>query len=165
MASPKKPPSECALRNAILWCARWMLGADGKVYEGRRLQVAVSANDSGKEIVVKPKGDADGRTEPGLLGASACGSGGEATPAELLAVLFSQDEIRILSEMLGDGPVKASGVQDGCRIEKSKFWVLWGNLQHRGVVGDPKDGEGFEIKLPWVREMVKARVEGAKPAA
>ena len=76
--------------------------------------------------------------------------------AELLSVLFSPDEVRILSELLR-GATKATAIADAARVEKSKFWALWSNLQHRGIVVDAESGEGFAIGPEWLRDYLTRR--------
>lgn len=159
-----RSPSRRVLKGTILWCARWILGG-GEFYRGS-IQVEVTAAREGERVVVEPRRGADGLTEPEPLGVRE--EVAEATPAELLRVLFSRDEIRILSEMLRDKGVKASWVMDVSKVEKSKFWPLWSNLQQRGIVSDADDDEGFVIGLPWVRELIAAKVGGGtegRPAA
>lgn len=74
---------------------------------------------------------------------------------ELFAVLFSADEKSIIRALIGHEPSKANDVLDRSRgqVEKSRFWVLWANLQHRGIVGDADQGDGFVILPAWVREL------------
>ena len=74
---------------------------------------------------------------------------------ELFAVLFSADEKSILRGLLSHEPSKANDVMHRClgQVEKSRFWVLWANLQHRQIIGDADEGDGFVILPPWVREL------------
>lgn len=142
----------------------------GEFFKGRNLVVRIETPGHGAAFEVTPsKRDGDGMADPPSLANS---QQAEATPSELLAVLFSRDEVRILSEMLGEKALKAKTVQDGCKISESKFWVLWSNLQQRGVVVDAEEGEGFAVGPGWVKEWVRARSEGgggggggARPAA
>ena len=107
-------------------------------------------------MVLVPVKGTDGLTEP-----ESYGSNSEAintSQQELLRVMFSRDEVRILSEMVGkSAAMKASAVLDACRVEKSKFWVLWSNLQQRGFIGDAEKGEGFVLLVDWVRQHLQTK--------
>lgn len=154
----KKPPTRRNLKAMILWCSRWMLG-DGEFYRGR-VQVEICAAGEGETLKVVPTKEVSGLAEPAPVTMSSTNQ--QATPAELLAVLLSRDEMRILLEMLGEGGVKASSVQSMTKITESKFWTLWANLQQRGIVVDAEgaQGDGFVIGPGWVRELVRAKSDG-----
>lgn len=163
--SDRRPPKR-DLKSAILWCARWLVEEDGQPYAGRHLVVKISAAGQGEAIKVKPVRGSDGVEQPQLVRVAEAASAGAAAGGrdELMRLMFSADEMSILRALAVKEPSKASDVMDRARIEKSKFWVLWSNLQHRGFIGDADVGEGFVILPVWVRELV---AEGAKgrPAA
>lgn len=160
---PPRGPTKRDLKSAMLWCARHMLGEDGQPYLGKRLSVCVSAEGEGEAIEVKPVKGTDGVEPPDLIRPPLVAFDGADVPAaELLRVLFSADELSILRGLAGHEPSKANDVLDRCRgaVEKSRFWVLWANLQHRNVIGDAEVGEGFVILPAWVREMCGAEGKG-----
>lgn len=169
----QRPPSRRVLKSSILWCSRWLVSDDGEFYRGK-IHVEITASKEGETVGVKPVRGIDGLTDPtaDLRVTPAPGSGqavvqtgvAVASPSEMLRVMFSRDEVRILKELAGHEPSKAAAVMDRCRIEKSKFWVLWSNLQQRGVVGDADQGEGFVILVAWVREWVEERKLGERAA-
>jgi len=145
-------------RSAILAAARALVGHRGP-YLGP-ISVKVVVPELGTEIRVTPIPGVDGLPPTGPPTAGSLIT--TAAPAELLAVLFSRDEIRMLAEMLTGLPVKACNVLAASKVEKSKFYPIWANLQQRGVVVDAEEGEGFLIGPAWVKEMIRAKVEGMK---
>lgn len=151
-------PSRRDLKAAVLWCCRCLLG-DGAVYAGP-VRVTAEAAEDGEAITVSPVRGNDGLRRPELLGAA----GGVAVPhAELLRVLLSDDERAILRALAESQPAKAATVKDRSRVEHSKFYVLWGNLQRRGFVADDEDEDrGYVLAVGWVRGLVEG---GARPAA
>jgi hypothetical protein len=162
--SDRRPPKR-DLKSAILWCARWLVEEDGKPYSGRHLSVKILAAGQGEVIEVKPIRGSDGIEQPQLVRlAEPTGPGVAAGRDELLQLMFSADETNILRALAVKEPSKASDVMDRARMEKSKFWVLWSNLQHRGFIGDADEGEGFVILPAWVRELVADGAKG-RPAA
>lgn len=156
--SPARAPSRRVLKGAILWCARWMMG-DGDFYAGSNLRIEITTE--GERVAVEPSPRADGLSEPEPVGVA---PSADVQAEELIRVLFSRDEMRILSELLGEAPVKATAVRDATGIKNARFWELWGNLQQRGVVTDAEGGEGFAIGPAWVKQFVTRRAE-SKPAA
>lgn len=146
---PLAPPSRRDLKSTALWCARWLVG-DGKFYQGR-VRVVISAKKLGEGLVVNPSKSATGLSLPEALGAT---PGCAAPVSELLRVLLSDDEKKILAVLAGEPGAKAATVMDRSKVEKSRFWVLWSNLQLRGFVADAERGEGYMVAAQWMRELV-----------
>jgi hypothetical protein len=132
----------------------------------------LSIEVGGYDITIRPSRDRQDREHDGAAPATSSTTATSATTAgavtskpatagpsrnELLRLLFSADESSILRVMIGKEAYKASDVMIDARLEKSKFWVLWSNLQHRGIVGDVEQGEGFCILPPWVAEHVAVK--------
>lgn len=159
----RRPPKR-DLKATILWCSRWLLEEDGKPYRGKNLTVRVGAEGQGEAIEVKPVRGNDGVDVPVMVRLAEEPAGQEVSAPELLRVLFSADELSILRAMAGREASKASDVMERAKLEKSKFWVLWSNLQHRGVVGDVEQGEGFCVLPQWVKEMFAGNGQN-RPAA
>lgn len=137
-------------------------------------ELDLSIRAGGYEITIRPAGgkpDRDNDAHPTATSATPAGAVASKPAAagpsrnQLFEVLFSADERSILRALAAKQPSKASDVHDRCRseVEKSKFWVLWSNLQHRNLVDDaPDDQSGFVIKSPWVAELVAEKP--TKPA-
>jgi hypothetical protein len=54
-------------------------------------------------------------------------------------------------------PAQATQVQDAVRargISKGAFWVLWKQLQVRGLVVETR--EGFRLGPPWLRSLTES---------
>jgi hypothetical protein len=156
---PPQQPAGCdetrASRNALLSAARLLVGHGG-AYVGH-VVVRIAAPELGVELKVTPTADCHGLPTAGQS-LQLAGVGNSANIQEMLAAMFSRDEVRILSELLGGAVCKASNVLSATKIEKSKFWALWSNLQQRGVVVDAEgDDGGFVLGPEWVREFLEAR--------
>ncbi len=88
-----------------------------------------------------------------VAGQPPAGSG--VRPADLENHFLSVSERMILAALAKKPGAKAGDVLFACRVEKSKFWTLWSNLQHRGLVDDADGPDGgFVIAVPWVAEQL-----------
>jgi hypothetical protein len=179
---PPPPPritlSRRDTKAVLLWAARQIAGEGGEGLYAGPVRVRVEKAGESEAVEVRSSRGCDGMELPEGVGVKAVAaetpeSGGDGeselvgalTVDALLANFFSRDEVRILSEMVGGKPVKATAVMDAARVEKSKFWPLWSNLQQRGIVDDAEEGEGFVIRLAWVAEWIKQKRAGGATSA
>ncbi len=74
---------------------------------------------------------------------------------DLARHFISAHERFILLELSAHPGCRAAEVREACRVEveSSRFWSLWANLQHRGLVIDGRKG-GFAIAGKWVSELL-----------
>lgn len=155
--SRRTPPTRRYLKSVILWCSRWLMG-DGEFYEGK-VRVEISASEEGEILVVTPKKGMDGLKEPEPL--SSAGDSA-VSHSDLLRVLLSDDEKKMLRVLAESGPCKAKEVHDKSRVDHSRFYAVWSNLQLRGFVADAVEGDGYVLAVEWVRELLEV---GVRPAA
>jgi hypothetical protein len=161
---PDRMPGRDELRVAILWCARMLVSYDGKPFAGP-VRVSVCQPEEREAKVIKPKGTVEGMEPPGWF---ALGEEGElgVSVSELLRVLVSPDEVKLLTDLLKHQPCSATSVQDRCRsvIGKSEFWAVWGQLQGRELV-EQGDDEKYRVGPEWLAKWLRAKREGDRPAA
>lgn|SRR5262245_17584404 len=155
----RERPSRRTLKSTLLWCARWLVADE--FYTGP-VHIEIAAQEEGERILVEPVPIAgqDGMILPDTLGVVPGSCVGN---SELLRVLLSEDERKILSVLADSAPVKAATVQERSKVEKSRFWVLWSNLQFRGFIADAERGEGYTLAIGWIREVLGQEEE--RPAA
>lgn len=161
---PDRTPSRDELRTAILWCARMLVSYDGQPFAGP-IRVSVNQPDECEAKMIRPKGTLDGMEPPEWfsLGEEA---GIGASVSDVLGVLASPDEIKVLTDLLAHQPCSASSVQERCRsvVSKSEFWSVWGQLQGRRIVEQGED-EMYRIRPEWLVKWLRVRRSGDRPAA
>ncbi len=116
-------------------------------------------DDGGRETGGTPRPGVGGRWPASrpqgreVAGQPPAGAG--VRPADLMNHFLSVSERLILAALAKKPGAKAGDVLFACRIEKSKFWTLWSNLQHRGLVDDADGPDGgFVIAAPWVVDLL-----------
>lgn len=88
-------------------------------------------------------------------------------PAKLLEHFLSTQERMILGDLAAHPGTAACDLHHrlgNAQVQQTRFWALWSNLQHRGLVED-SDGRGrggFQLATPWVADLLAAL---AKPTA
>jgi hypothetical protein len=166
--SPRPPLSRREMKAVLLWAARQLASESGEVVYTGPVRVRVEKVGGAEAIEVRPAKGVDGMELPESVGVARSDTAADpvADPDELLRVMFSRDELNILSQLVAESKAtvrRAKSVQEATKIPEGKFWVLWSNLQQRGVVVDATEGEGFEIGPAWVAEWVRKR-EGVAAA-
>jgi hypothetical protein len=162
-----KLPARDELKVAILWCARMLVSFDGQPFSGP-LRVTVLQPEEQEAKIIKPKGTLKGMEPPNWFALGEEGGVGVSV-SELLRVLLSPDEEKLLADLLKHQPCSASSVQDRCQatIKKSEFWAVWGQLQQRELV-EQGDDERYRVGPEWLARWLRARRDGGKgdrPAA
>ena len=146
-------PSRSELRKGLLWLARMLVSHSNKPFEGPVI-VRVEQVEEREAKVLKPRCASEGMEPPswfalggGEDGGGACGASAE----ELLAVLLSPDEQKLLTDLVKHAPCSATSVQERCRLvlSKSAFWEVWGQLQKRGLV-EQGDDERYRVGPAWL---------------
>lgn len=157
-------PSRDELRTAILWCARMLVSYDGSPFSGP-IRVSVNQPDECEAKVIRPKGTLDGIEPPNWFSLGEEGGIG-ASMSDVLGVLVSPDEEKVLVDLLEHQPCSASSVQERCRsvLGKSEFWAVWGQLQGRRLVDQGED-EKYRIGPEWLGKWLQAKRAGDRPAA
>jgi hypothetical protein len=149
-------PPRAELKTAILWCARLLVSYDGRPVPGPIL-VRVSQPEEREAKVLKPKGSLEGMEPPpwvSLREQETCA----VEVSELLRVLLSPDESKLLVDLLKHQPCSASSVQNRCRavVKKSSFWEVWGQLQKRELVEQGADNR-YRVGPEWLAEWLRKR--------
>jgi hypothetical protein len=161
---PGRIPSRDELRVGILWCARMLVSYDGKPFGGP-VRVSVCQPEEREAKVIKPKGTTEGMEPPGWV---ALGEEGElgASVSEVLRVLLSPDEEKLLVALASRQPCTATTIHDACKatLSKSDFWAVWGQLQKREIV-QQGDDDKYRVGPEWLVAWLKVKREGGRPAA
>jgi hypothetical protein len=157
-------PDRDELRKAMLWCARMWVGFDGKPFPGP-IQVRVSQPEESTAQLLKPKGTMDGMTVPEWFALGEEGGLGVQV-SDVLRLLLSPDEEKLLAALLSNQPCTASSVHERCKatLSKSDFWAVWGQLQKRQLVEQGED-EKYRIGPEWLASWLRAKRESDRPAA
>lgn len=160
-------PTRDELKAAILWCARMWVSLDGEPFPGP-ISVLVRMPEESNANILKPRGTLDGMKRPDWF---ALGEEGElgVDVSELLGVLLSPDEEKLLADLLSHQPCSASSVHERCKnvVNKSEFWALWGQLQQRQLV-EQSDDERYLIGPEWLARWLRTKSERSgkdRPAA
>lgn len=156
---PACTPPRDELRTAILWCARMWVGKDGELFAGP-ICVQVRLPELSESSILKPRATADGMQPPAWFALGEEGGLGVST-SELLRVLLSPDEQKLLADLLAHQPCSASSVQERCKatLSKSAFWEVWGQLQKRELV-EQGDDERYRVGPVWLARWLEAKKEG-----
>jgi hypothetical protein len=153
-----RPLPRDELRTAILWCARMLVSYDGKPVAGP-ISVRVSQPDEREAKVLRPRGTLEGMEPPAWVSVSVGEEDGVAVGvSELLRVLLSPDEKKLLADLLKHQPCSATSVMERCKgvIGKSEFWSVWGQLQGRELV-QQGDDEKYRVGPEWLAVWLGAR--------
>jgi hypothetical protein len=138
-------PTRRALRSQLFWAARWLRG--GAAFH--RGPVRVVIDDGGPEpaetLVIRPAADDDAVSPDGppLDHPSA------ALAERLAARLLSPDAARIVAYIAGRGTAAAKVIAGGAGVERSKCYVLLGDLKDRGLIRDEGDGYALADLELW----------------
>lgn len=166
-AAPVRSPPRRELKGAILWCSRNLLDPN-QFYSGP-IAVTIAYGTERDSITVKPSRGVDGLTTPDMIRVpSESGPTVAASVSELVRAMFGDGERAILRELARLEPAAAGEVCEAVKsshVERSRFWVLWGELQSRGLVKE--DDDGFRLGAEWVRAVVApaGAEKTGKPAA
>lgn len=153
-------PTRDELKVALLWCARMLLSLEeGKPFSGP-LRVSVRQTDDREEKVFRPRPTLDGM-EPPKWFALREDEQVSASTSELLRVLFSPDEDKLMVDLVKHQPCSATSVLNRCKavLGTSDFWAVWGQLQKRELV-EQGDDERYRVGPEWLEEWLRRRVEG-----
>jgi hypothetical protein len=157
-------PTRDEMKQAILWLARMLVSYSGEPYS-EPLQVSIRLPEEEETVSIRPKATGDGMSPPAwfMLGGE---EGSGASASELLRVLLSPDEEKLLADLLTHQPCSASSVQDRCKgvLNKSEFWSVWGQLQQRKLV-EQREDERYQVAPEWLVRLLKAKREGDGRAA
>jgi hypothetical protein len=157
--SPRPTLSRRDLKAISLWTARMLASEDGQTLYAESIRVTIEKTDEAESIEVRPAKGVDGLNTPESLavGRSDRAAGSPADPDEILRVMFSRDELNILSQLVAESKAtvrRAKSVQEATKIPEGKFWVLWSNLQQRGNRGGVKTGSEWARRRESVRRGV-----------
>lgn len=152
---PERNLSRDDLKAAILWCARMWVSFTGQPFSGP-LRVSVHKTDEKEANIVKPMRTLDGMERPDWFALEEVAAD-VASASELLRVLLSPDEEKLMADLVKHQPCSATSVQDRCKqvIGKSEFWAVWGQLQGRMLIEEGDDKRysvGPEWLAAWLRE-------------
>ncbi len=161
---PERIPSRDELRAAILWCARMWVSFDGTPFSGP-ISVRVGMPEEKAANILKPRAVAEGMQSPEWFALGVEGGIG-ASLSEVLRVLLSPDEEKLLADLLKHQPCSASSVHERCKatINKSEFWAVWGQLQQRELV-EQGDDDRYRVGPEWLVMWLRAKRDGERPAA
>lgn len=161
---PGRNLSRDDLKGAILWCARMLVGFDGKPFSGP-LRVSVCQTEEREMRVVKPLPTLDGMERPDWFALGET-EAEVASASELLRLLLSPDEEKLLADLVKHQPCSATSVKDRCKavLGQSEFWSCWGQLQQRHLV-EQGDDERYRVGPEWLAEWLRKRGGGGKTAA
>jgi len=152
-------PSRAEMRKGLLWLARMLVSHSDKPFDGP-VSVRVEQVEEKEAKLLKPRCASEGMEPPAWfrLGGSdsdkgECGASAE----ELLAVLLSPDEQKLLADLVTHAPCSASSVHERCKavLTRSAFWEVWGQLQKRGLV-EQGDDERYRVGPAWLTQWLGA---------
>jgi hypothetical protein len=149
-------PNRDELKAAFLWLARALVSSDTNPFAGS-LSVRVVMHDEHETRILKPHRQVDGMTPPHWL-ALPTNDATKLPVQELLRVLLSPDEEKLLIDLLAHQPCSATSVYDRCKetLNKSGFWEVWGQLQKRDLV-EQGDDERYRIAPDWLAKWLRAK--------
>lgn len=149
-----RPPRE-ELRTAILWCARMLVSYGDGPFAGP-IRVSVSKPEEKESSAIKPRGTTEGMEPPAWVVLGVDESAG-VSASELLRVLLSPDETKLMVDLVTHQPCSATSVADRCKatLGKSEFWAVWAQLQGRDLVEQGED-DRYRIGPEWLAKWLRA---------
>lgn len=149
-------PGRDEIRSAILYLSRLYLSYNGRPYSGP-LRVSVVQPEERETRSFKPKGTLEGMEPPKWL-AIGDEDGIGAGPTELLRVLLSPDEAKLMTDLVTHQPCSATSVMQRSKgvMGTSDFWAVWGQLQKRELV-EQGDDDRYRVGPVWLADWLKAK--------
>ena len=136
------------LKATMFWCARWLLGGD-HYYRGSLTVRAVRGRRGGESLELRPEpGDEVYPADGGPLGDQT-----ELT-AKLLASFLSSEARVVMGVVADRGPMLAKSIVERSGIERSRAYLILGELKERGLITDGKDGYELADRELWATLLV-----------
>src|SRR4051794_27586828 len=115
---PERTLTRDELKAAILWCSRMLVSFDGKPFSGP-LRVSVMQTEEREAKVLKPLPTLDGMERPDWFALGEVEEVG-ASALEILRLLLSPDEEKLMVDLVSHQPCSASSVQERCNATLGK---------------------------------------------